>query len=39
MLSKVVPEWSKAAKENGVAVLVINNSHHITIVARDREIS
>ena len=29
VLSKGLPELAKAAKENGVAVLAINNSHHM----------
>ncbi|MBD1109636.1 Ldh family oxidoreductase [Pelagibacterales bacterium SAG-MED50] len=37
VLSKGLPELSKAAKENGVAVLAINNSHHMAAMWPETE--
>ena len=37
VLSKSLPELSKAAKENGVAVLAINNSHHMAAMWPETE--
>ena len=37
VLNKSLPELSKAAKENGVAVLAINNSHHMAAMWPETE--
>ena len=37
VLSKGLPELAKAAKENGVAVLAINNSHHMAAMWPETE--
>ena len=37
VLSKGIPELVKAAKENGVAVLAINNSHHMAAMWPETE--
>jgi delta1-piperideine-2-carboxylate reductase len=37
VLSKGLPELSKAAKENGVAILAINNSHHMAAMWPETE--
>ena len=37
VLSKSLPDLSKAAKENGVAVLAINNSHHMAAMWPETE--
>ena len=37
VLKKALPELSKAAKENGVAVLAINNSHHMAAMWPETE--
>ena len=37
VLSKGIPELSKAAKENGVAVLAITNSHHMAAMWPETE--
>ena len=37
VLNKGLPELAKAAKENGVAVLAINNSHHMAAMWPETE--
>ena len=37
VLNKSIPELVKAAKENGVAVLAINNSHHMAAIWPETE--
>ena len=37
VLSKSIPELVKAAKENGIAVLAINNSHHMAAMWPETE--
>ncbi len=37
VLNKSIPELIKAAKENGVAVLAINNSHHMAAMWHETE--
>ena len=37
VLNKGIPELIKAAKENGVAVLAINNSHHMAAMWPETE--
>ena len=37
VLNKGIPELVKAAKENGVAVLAINNSHHMAAMWPETE--
>ena len=37
VLNKALPELSKAAKESGVAVLAINNSHHMAAMWPETE--
>ena len=37
VLNKGLPELIKAAKENGVAVLAINNSHHMAAMSPETE--
>ena len=37
VLNKSIPELVKAAKENGVAVLAINNSHHMAAMWHETE--
>ena len=36
-MNKGLPELAKAAKENGVAVLAINNSHHMAAMWPETE--